>query len=78
MKMGKAKYTVEEKRLADELARSCGYDFAGFVCEYKGGKAFLGDLNAVRYVGIPPAILVKDGIASELSVEDSLELIGCS
>ncbi len=73
--MGKAGYTAEEKRLADELARSCGYDFAGFVCEYKGGKAFLGDLNTVRYVGISPAILVKDGVARELSVEDSLDLI---
>ena len=78
MKIGKAKYTAEEKKLADELARSCGYDFASFVCKYKGGKAFLGDLNAVRYVGIPPAILVKDGIASELSVEDSLDLVGRS
>lgn len=78
MKIGKAKYTAEEKKLADELARACGYDFASFVCKYKGGKAFLGGLNAVRYVGIPPAILVKDGIASDLSVEDSLELIGRS
>ena len=78
MKIGKAKYTAEEKKLADELARSCGYDFANFVCKYKGGKAFLGALNAMRYVGIPPAILVKDGIASELSVEDSFELIGRS
>lgn len=78
MKIGKAKYTAEEKKLADELARSCGYDFANFVCKYKGGKAFLGGLNALRYVGVPPAILVKDGIASELSVEDSLELIGRS
>ena len=78
MKMGKAGYTAEEKRVADELARSCGYDFASFVCEYKGGKAFLGDLNTMRYVGIPPAILVKDGVARELSVEDSLYLIGRS
>lgn len=78
MRIAKAKYTAEEKRLADELARSCGYDFASFVCKHKGGKAFLGDLNAVRYVGIPPAILVKDGIASELSVEDSLDLVGRS
>ncbi len=76
--MGKAKYTVEEKRVADELARSCGCDFARFVCEYKGGKAFLGDLNTVRYVGIPPAILVKDGVARELSVEDSMHLIDLS
>ena len=75
MKMGKAGYTAEEKRVADEFARSCGCDFASFVCEYKGGKAFLGDLNTVRYVGIPPAILVKDGVARELSVEDSLDLI---
>lgn len=75
MKIGKAKYTAEEKKLADELARSCGYDFANFVCKYKRGKAFLGGLNALRYVGVPPAILVKDGIASELSVEDSFELI---
>ena len=78
MKMGKARYTAEEKRVADELARSCGYDFASFVCEYKGGKAFLGDLNALRYVGIPPAILVKDGVARELPVEDSMYLIGRS
>lgn len=78
MKMGKAGYTAEEKRIADEFARSCGYDFASFVCKYKGGKAFLEDLNTVRYVGIPPAILVKDDVASELSVEDSLYLIGRS
>ena len=73
--MDKARYAAEEKRVADEFARSCGCDFARFVCEYKGGKAFLGDLNTVRYVGIPPAILVKDGVARELSVEDSLDLI---
>lgn len=73
--MGKARYTAEEKRVADELARKCGYDFASFVCEYKGGKAFLGDINTLRYVGIPPAILVKDGVARELSVEDSMYLI---
>ena len=76
--MDKARYTAEEKRLADELARSCGYDFASFVCEYKGGKAFLGDLNTLRYVGIPPAILVKDGVARELPVEDSMHLIDLS
>ena len=73
--MDKARYAAEEKRVADEFARSCGCDFARFVCEYKGGKAFLGDLNTVRYVGIPPAILVKDGVARELSVEDSMYLI---
>ena len=76
--MGKARYTAEEKRGADELARTCGCDFASFVCEYKGGKAFLGDLNTVRYVGIPPAILVKDGVARELPVEDSMHLIDLS
>lgn len=73
--MGKARYTAEEKRVADEFARTCGCDFASFICEYKGGKAFLGGLNTVRYVGIPPAILVKDGVARELPVEDSLYLI---
>lgn len=78
MKMSKAGYTAEEKRVADEFARSCGCDFASFVCKYKGGKAFLGDLNTVRYVGIPPAILVKDGVARELPEEDSLYLIGRS
>ncbi len=76
--MGKARYTAEEKRVADELARSCGYDFASFVYEYKGGKAFLGDINTLRYVGIPPAILVKDGVARELPVEDSMHLIDLS
>lgn len=78
MKVGKAKYTAEEKRVADEFARFCGYDFARFVCEYKGGKAFLGDLNTMRCVGIPPAILVKNGVAIELSTDDSLYLIGRS
>lgn len=76
--MNTSKYTPEEKRLADELAKSCGSDFATFVCDYKGGKAFLGALNTVRYVGIPPAILVKDGITSELSVDDALYLISHS
>ena len=78
MKMAKSGYTTEEKKVADEFARSCGCDFAHFVCAYKGGKAFLGDLNTVRYVGIPPAILVKDGVARELPEEDSLYLIGRS
>lgn len=78
MDMKKTKYTHEEKRLADELAKSCGSDFAVFVCNYKGGKAFLGDRNKFAIVGIPPAILVKEGMAIELSVDDALYLIGRS
>ena len=76
--MKKVKYTHEEKRLADELAKQCLYDYAVFVCEYKGGKAFLGELNRFAIVGIPPAILVKDGKAVVLSINDSLYLIGRS
>ena len=76
--MKKGKYTLEEKRLADELAKQCLYDYADFVCNYKGGKAFLGGLNELAYVGIPPAILVKDGKATELSIDDALYLIGLS
>lgn len=73
-----ANYTLAEKKLADELAKSCGSDFATFVCKYKGGKAFLGGLNEYAVVGIPPAILVKDGKATELSVDDALYLISLS
>ena len=76
--MKKGKYTLEEKRLADDLAKARGSDFADFVCNYKGGKAFLGGLNELAYVGIPPAILVKDGKATELSIDDALYLIGLS
>lgn len=76
--MKKGKYTLEEKRLADDLAKARGSDFAVFVCNYKGGKAFLGGLNELAYVGIPPAILVKDGKATELSIDDALYLIGRS
>lgn len=70
--MNTSKYTLTEKRLADELAKSMGSDFATFVCEYKGGKAFLGDRNEFAVVGIPPAILVKDGKATLLSIDDAL------
>lgn len=73
-----ANYTLAEKKLADELAKSCGSDFATFVCNYKGGKAFLGGRNEYAVVGIPPAILVKDGKATELSIDDALYLIGLS
>ena len=76
--MKKAKYSIEEKRLADDLAKACGSDFAVFVCNYKGGKAFLGGRNELACVGVPPAILVKDGKATELSIDDALYLIGLS